>query len=219
MIKGFLIDLPIFMIFLWQNIIYISFKSYSIQYLFYFNSPIFMVLRISAIIFSIGILWFRNPIHALVSLIGTFSSALLILVSINVEFLALTFLIIYVGAIAILFLFVIMMFNLKKLQSITLTWEWIFTWLIYVHLVHVAYVYMNKIISYFFINHYLLFYNQKARNLEELLYLFQYKTHDISLFSDLLYTNNGGNFILIGVILLTAMVGSIVLALSTIEEN
>lgn len=49
-------------------------------------------------------------------LILLFLVTALFLISINVEFLAFIYLIIYIGAIAILFLFVIMMFNLKDLQ-------------------------------------------------------------------------------------------------------
>ncbi len=42
----------------------------------------------------------------------------LVLLSIKIEFLAMIFLIIYIGAISILFLFVIMMFNLKDLDQV-----------------------------------------------------------------------------------------------------
>jgi NADH:ubiquinone oxidoreductase subunit 6 (subunit J) len=58
-----------------------------------------------------------NPIYALVSLIFVFFGTALFLLSINVNFLAMIYLIIYIGAIAILFLFVIMMFNLRQLQQ------------------------------------------------------------------------------------------------------
>jgi NADH-ubiquinone oxidoreductase chain 6 len=58
-----------------------------------------------------------NPIYALVCLILVFFSSALFLLSINVNFLAMIYLIIYIGAIAILFLFVIMMFNLRELEQ------------------------------------------------------------------------------------------------------
>jgi len=76
------------------------------------------VLLINCIIASFCILTNKNPIYALLSLIAIFFNAIVLLLTLKIEFLALTFLIIYVGAIAILFLFVIMMFNLKKLQSV-----------------------------------------------------------------------------------------------------
>ena len=46
-----------------------------------------------------------------------FFSTAAFLISINVKFLGLIYLIIYLGAIAILFLFVIMMFNLRELNQ------------------------------------------------------------------------------------------------------
>lgn len=59
----------------------------------------------------------RNPIYALVNLIILFLATALFLISIGVEFLAMIYLIIYIGAIAVLFLFVIMMFNLRDIQE------------------------------------------------------------------------------------------------------
>jgi len=47
----------------------------------------------------------------------------------------------------------------------------------------------------------------------------KYKTNDILMFSDLLYSYYSSLFLLLGLILLSAMLGSIVLALSTIENN
>jgi NADH:ubiquinone oxidoreductase subunit 6 (subunit J) len=53
--------------------------------------------------------------HALLSLLGVFFTTTLILLSLGINYLGYGFLIIYVGAIAILFLFVIMLFNVKVL--------------------------------------------------------------------------------------------------------
>jgi len=56
-------------------------------------------------------------------------------------------------------------------------------------------------------------------NQDNFLYILKYKTNDILLFSDLLYSYYSFIFLLIGLILLTAMLGSIILALSTIEDT
>ena len=56
--------------------------------------------------------------HSVLFLILTFFNAAALLFLFNVEFLGLIFLIIYVGAIAVLFLFVIMMLNVKTNLSI-----------------------------------------------------------------------------------------------------
>ena len=55
----------------------------------------------------------RNPLYSVLFLISSFLSASILLFLFESEFLALFFLIIYLGAIAILFLFVIMMLNVK----------------------------------------------------------------------------------------------------------
>ncbi len=55
-----------------------------------------------------------NPIQSVLFLIATFCSAGAILILFHSEFFGLVFIIIYVGAIAVLFLFVIMMLNVKN---------------------------------------------------------------------------------------------------------
>ena len=55
----------------------------------------------------------KNPIHSVVSLILVFCNATGLLILLKMEFIAMMFLIIYVGAIAVLFLFVVMMLNIK----------------------------------------------------------------------------------------------------------
>jgi NADH-quinone oxidoreductase subunit J len=61
-----------------------------------------------------------NPVHSIFSLVLVFanSSALLLMIGrdASAEFLALLFIIVYVGAIAILFLFVVMMLNIKMVE-------------------------------------------------------------------------------------------------------
>jgi NADH:ubiquinone oxidoreductase subunit 6 (subunit J) len=64
-----------------------------------------------------GVILVRSPINALFCLIGVFISSILLLLSIRVEFLSMILLIVYIGAIAILFLFVIMLLNLKEPQT------------------------------------------------------------------------------------------------------
>lgn len=61
----------------------------------------------------------RNPVYAILALMGVFicGSALMILV--GAEFLGLVYLMVYVGALAVLFLFVIMMLNVKSQPPFT----------------------------------------------------------------------------------------------------
>lgn len=55
----------------------------------------------------------KNPLHSVLFLVTSFVSASMLLFLFENEFLALFFLIIYLGAIAILFLFVVMMLDIK----------------------------------------------------------------------------------------------------------
>ena len=55
----------------------------------------------------------RNPVHSVLFLILSFISSICILLLLECEFFPLMFVIIYVGAIAVLFLFVVMMLDVK----------------------------------------------------------------------------------------------------------
>jgi NADH-quinone oxidoreductase subunit J len=55
----------------------------------------------------------KNPLHSVLFLVTSFLSSSILLFLFENEFLALFFLIIYLGAIAILFLFVVMMLDIK----------------------------------------------------------------------------------------------------------
>ena len=55
----------------------------------------------------------RNPVHSVLFLILVFFNAAGLLVLLGLDFFALIFLVVYVGAIAVLFLFVVMMLNIK----------------------------------------------------------------------------------------------------------
>jgi NADH:ubiquinone oxidoreductase subunit 6 (subunit J) len=57
-----------------------------------------------------------SPIHSALFLVGTFTSAGCLLILFGAEYLGITFIIVYVGAIVIVFLFVIMMLNIKQAE-------------------------------------------------------------------------------------------------------
>jgi NADH-quinone oxidoreductase subunit J len=58
----------------------------------------------------------RNPVHSVLFLMLVFCNASGILILLGSDFLAFIFLMVYVGAIAVLFLFVIMMLNIKMIE-------------------------------------------------------------------------------------------------------
>ena len=57
-----------------------------------------------------------NPIHAILFLVGAFAGAGSLLMLFGAEYLAILFFILYIGAIAIVFLFVVMMLNIKQAE-------------------------------------------------------------------------------------------------------
>lgn len=69
----------------------------------------------SSFIFYCGVLVLSsyNAIYALLFLIILFSMCSIVLIWLHLEFLALILMIIYIGAIALLFLFIIMMLNIR----------------------------------------------------------------------------------------------------------
>jgi NADH-quinone oxidoreductase subunit J len=78
-----------------------------ISYYFFYLFSGFAVLSAFFVIFS------KNPVFSVLFLIFTFTNVSCLLFLFNFEFLPVIFLIVYVGAIAVLFLFVLMMLNIK----------------------------------------------------------------------------------------------------------
>ena len=76
---------------------------------------LFFLFGVGIIFSGIMVISALNPVHSILWLIVAFVNTTAFFILLNVEFIALIFLIVYVGAIAILFLFVIMMLNLTDL--------------------------------------------------------------------------------------------------------
>lgn len=67
--------------------------------------------------FCFSVVSSRNPVHSVLSLVVVFLLSSALLICLEVEFLALSFVIVYVGAIAIFFLFVVMMLDIKVVDG------------------------------------------------------------------------------------------------------
>ena len=77
----------------------------------FINTIIAFTLGRSSLVFLVA-----NPIHSILSLIGVFFLGTCLLFFIQIEYYAMLFLIVYVGAIVVLFLFIIMMLELKMVN-------------------------------------------------------------------------------------------------------
>ena len=71
------------------------------------------LLAFGTLISSVLVITSKNPVIAVVYLISTFVNAAGYLILIGVGFIGISYIIIYIGAITVLFLFVIMMINIK----------------------------------------------------------------------------------------------------------
>jgi len=74
---------------------------------------IFYIFAILATLSSIMVIRSENPVHSVLFLVLVFFNTAGLLLLLEVEFLAMLFIIVYVGAIAVLFLFVVMMLDIK----------------------------------------------------------------------------------------------------------
>lgn len=73
----------------------------------------FYIFASLMIISSLLVITSKNPVHAVLWLIFAFCNASGLMVLIGAEFIAMMLIIIYVGAVAVLFLFVVMMLDIK----------------------------------------------------------------------------------------------------------
>lgn len=79
-----------------------------------FHSFCFFVFSLIAAAAAIGVITLRHPVHAALSLVLTFFSTAAIWLLAEAEFLAITLVLVYVGAVMVLFLFVVMMLDVDK---------------------------------------------------------------------------------------------------------
>ena len=74
----------------------------------------FYIVSSILLIASIVVILSKNPVHSVLSLVVVFFNAAIIFISLKAEYLAFVLIIVYVGAIVILFLFVVMMLDIQK---------------------------------------------------------------------------------------------------------
>lgn len=79
------------------------------------------IFSLSAILCGIFVIISKNPIISVLFLIGLFASISCYLILIGLSFIGLSYLIVYIGAVSILFLFILMLINIRisELQSNT----------------------------------------------------------------------------------------------------
>lgn len=75
---------------------------------------LFYLVAFLSIFFSLLVIFSKNPVHSVLYLIITFFTFTIHYILLNAQFLAIVNFIVYMGAIMVLFLFVLMLLNLNK---------------------------------------------------------------------------------------------------------
>ena len=166
-------------------------------YFFYF----FSFLIISS---SILVIFSNNAVHSVLYLIFTFFNSAILFLLMNAEFLAMTIVIVYVGAIAVLFLFVVMMLNITESEIKEGFLKYFPFGLILIA------IFISELFLVFNFQNFPIPENIKI-NVNEAMLIESSNTKLIGLF---LYTDYFIIFQISGFILLLAMIGAIVLAQS-----
>lgn len=166
-----------------------------------------LVIAWSVLIFA------KKPVRSVFSLIILYIYASIICFYFNVEFLALLLCIIYVGALAILFLFCIMMVGANTQwvkQNEVNNFNFFFKWFFFLTSLKIFSCFYKTFWEAMSFNFFFKSTWVQIVHLGHQVYL----SNDIYLFGYLLYTNYGYLFLLISAILLVSMIGSIFLCLN-----
>ena len=81
-----------------------------------FKSLVFYVFSTILLLASLRVITARNPVHSALSLVLAFFTAAGIWLLLEAEFLAITMVLVYIGAVMVLFLFVVMMLDINLIE-------------------------------------------------------------------------------------------------------
>jgi NADH-quinone oxidoreductase subunit J len=185
------------------------------------NVLLFFIFATLSITSSIFVIISKNPIFSVLFLVLTFANVSSLLFLFDLEFLPASFIVIYVGAIGVLFLFVLMMLNIKlaelkdsysntlpfsALLGVFFICELMCLLRFEINIIDIfnesSMIFLSDFTNVTVTNHYFLHLYTAFSNV---------KTISYALFSNYIYC-----FLLSGVVLLLAMIASIVL---TLQKN
>ena len=78
---------------------------------------IFLIFSVLVLISAIGVVTVNNPVKSAINLVFTFFSSAVLWLLLNAEFLSIILILVYVGAVMVLFLFVVMMLDINITQA------------------------------------------------------------------------------------------------------
>ena len=162
----------------------------------------FYIISTITVLSCLSVVFSSNPVHSVLFLIFTFFNVSILFLLSNAEFLAMTLIIVYVGAVAVLFLFVVMMLNINEVlikEGFLKYFPFGFI-LITIFLLELFFVFKDVTLKNT---------SSSKMNISELLNKGNTNTESIGMF---LYTDFFIVFQISGFLLLVAMIGAIVLA-------
>ena len=196
----------------------------------------FLIFSNLAVFFGLVLIFFQNPLYSILSLVCSILFSVFILFMYGFEFMSFVYLVVYIGAIAILFLVIIMMLNLNSiniLPTYSATVSFFFNGCIVLKTASVVFLvnknlflsYLDFLQSDLMVSYghslntftqnipYYLFKKRSSDSLSEYLISGLDSTSELANFC-LLYNLFSLHFILAGFILLFSMLGSISLCLA-----
>ncbi|OGS98396.1 MAG: NADH:ubiquinone oxidoreductase subunit J [Gallionellales bacterium RIFCSPLOWO2_02_FULL_59_110] len=90
-----------------------------------FETIVFYVFAALTVFAALRVITARNPVHAVLFLVLAFISSSGIWLLLEAEFLAITLVLVYVGAVMVLFLFVVMMLDINLVRLREDFWRWL----------------------------------------------------------------------------------------------
>lgn len=106
------------------------------------------VLCFYTIISSIFMLISINPVNSVLFLIVVFFSVSFLFIFLNADFIGILILIIYIGAIAVLFLFIVMLTNIKRIEKDTSTYLIIGILFLLILFFQLTYVFIDNFLDF-----------------------------------------------------------------------
>ena len=163
----------------------------------------FYLFAVIAVISALNVIFQRNPVHSVLWLILTFFNAAGLFVLLGAEFVAMILVVVYVGAVAVLFLFVVMMLdiNITVIREGFLKYLWVGATIGVILLAELAVVFGGWVMS------------PDAQKLRTAPAPAPDALSNTEALGNLLYTTYAYLFQAAGLVLLVAMVGAIVLTL------
>lgn len=195
-------------VFFVKSVYFYSVESYNLT----FDAIVSFFVYSFFLLNAFGIILSRNPINSLLFLIATYVYSSIVLLAYGLELFALLYVIIYVGAIAVLFLFVIMMLKFEKIPEYKLKKSGLFNFFLFFLFLSLFFIFFKSYNSSLLTNLYYWRLNEVVRDSSlEGYFNLRPVLNDLEDLGMVFYTKYSFAFIMSGLVLLVSIVAPILL--------